>query len=260
MSISLKDIIQECYLKVRNSELNSLIHSKYQIAGLILGEMYNKYENGKDKEILIELMFFLNTKNVIHHLINILDNSGDFGTMTLNNAIILEYKQIQLSREPFSFSTPLSIIEKCFSAVDESELRNREYKRVIIERIINTMIEDRMNGILNEDGKEILKQDTVYELIEMIIDRIIVGEEIRISINEVFSLIEDKKKQQENNVEDIKKEILDEFRNLMAEVHLHIDHVGKSTFAAISASSPVDKSPTHGKYHGKKTSSLFSDF
>lgn len=259
MSVSLKDIIQECYLKVRNSELNSLFHSNYQIAGLILGEMYNIYENSKEKELYVELKFFIDTKNVIKHLINILNNSGDSGTMTVGNAILQEYKLIESEKDTNNVSTPLTIIQNALKVVNQSEIRNPEYKHAIIERIINNMIEDRMSGILNEDGKEILRQDSVFELIEMIIDRVILGEEIRISINEVFLLIEEGKKRQENSYEIMKKEILNEFKVLLSEIHEHIDHVGKSTFAAITANTPdqIQSSPHHK--HGRRIPSLFGD-
>lgn len=255
MSISLKDIIQECYLKVRNSEINSFIHSKYQIAGMVLGEMYNIYENSKDKELLIEIKFFLDLKNVIKHLINILNNSGDQGTMTVNNAIIHEYKLIENSREVFDISTPFSIIEDSIKVVNHNEMRNTEYKKVIIERIINRMIDDRMIGKLNNDGVDLLSQDNLYELIEIIIDRIILGEEIRISINEVFQLVEDKKKDKENAIQIMKFELLEEFKTLITEIHGHIDHVGKSTFEAITSTSPEQKPIHHGK---NKIPTLFS--
>ena len=86
MVLILKNILEKYFSILGNSVLGYSMEPKIvlarsitkpsQLAGLILADLYDYYEEFKDKELLTEEKFFLNINNPIKHLVNILNNSG----------------------------------------------------------------------------------------------------------------------------------------------------------------------------------------
>lgn len=253
MSSSLREIISNCYLEIRNSGSSLIMFNRYQIAGLVLGKMYEIYDRNSHNSSLMDIEFFLNIKNPIKHIKNILDNSSDEAHLTIEGAII---KEIKLIKETFENGTSLlQVVEKeLLSLEKENFLKNMEYRLLILERIESEMVTLRLNGKLSNDDKDILNQEDKYDLLSSIIERKLSGELLSVAVSDVYIEISSRKSSGEgerfyhsmetltNEVEHLKKSIL-EITEEFTEIHRHIDHVGQQTFGVMSTeqSSPVPK-------------------
>lgn len=288
MSSSLREIISQCYLEIRNSGSSLIMFNRYQIAGLVLGKMYELYEKNKHHSSLIDIEFFLDVKNPIKHIKNILDNSSDEGTMTIESAILNEIRDIKQNHE--DGSTLLHIIERELFSIDkEKYIQSVEYRLLVLERIESKMNEYRIHDKLSNDDKNILYQGDKYDLISSIIERNLTGESLKVAISDVYNELlnrhfseDDEKcnKSIENLSSEVEKikmyvyqlraQLNEDLNDQFLELHKHIDHVGHQTFGVISSesnfsnadvfhemetASPIPKY----KLNKKKSSKLFNN-
>lgn len=236
MDITLKDIIRKYFHKMKDPHFNKIINTRSKLAGIILGEMYDSYKESKDKNFLIELKTFIDLKNPLKHLINILDNSSYGGLLSIEDAIMEEYKLI-VNMKDFTL-TKMRLLDIINEVKDKNNyIDNNE----IVKKIIESIAEYRIQEKLNDDVKDILLQLDSYELILKIVE----SEDVIDAIATTYSIIDGRKISNHSSkkidgqldmmFDTFKKQMSEFFRDECGEIHNHLDHVGKSTYESLES-------------------------
>lgn len=253
MSLSLKNIIESYFHKVRSSDLASIISKRSQLAALILAEMYELYENSKNKELLVEINFFLNIKNPIKHLVNILNNSSGYSGYSIDEAIINEFKSLNEKKSSKHINL-FSILEDLVNNGPINELLIDQ----LIGEIITKLMNERIMGHLDEDTKNFLLQKDTVELLTTLLNNIISGKSLIDSISELYMIL-DLRKVKNHEIDDMKDKIVAYLESNFEELHGHVNYVGENTFEAINALTDKKHRKNYRKHRGNDSDeSLFN--
>ena len=257
MSLGIKSIIQGYYSTLRNSTRSITIKSKSQLACLILADLYDQYENTKENNLLNETKFFLEISNPIKHIINILNNSGDNGIMSIDDAILIEYKIIKNINNNNVKVTLLSTIENIIlSSIIGGTLTSNKKELFLLE--VNKILTNaRLFDLIGDDIREFMDNKMYYSLLEEIADRIINNEELKTIIIDILLKIKENKNLiteeiMEKLINKLKLDINKEIETL----HGHLDHVGLHTFNQIEE---IKKLNSISRKNDIRNSSLFDD-
>lgn len=246
----MRTIIQTYYSEMRNGKTLFTIGSKIQMAAFILADIYNLYETSKEKELLSEFRFFLGISNPIKHIVNILNNCGDSGTMSIDDAILEEYKIINgMNDLKLAKISLLKIIEEVIHNHSFSNHILEINKEHIINEIITKLNENRVLGKLDEDTRNFILCNDHREMIYRIIERRMLGEDLMNIILDMYNYIT-KRSLSHNNHENIsiavesaiskvKSELISIIEENINQVHNHLDHVGSSTFNELQTIKPI---------------------
>lgn len=236
MSGGLKLIIQDYYSTLRNSTEGIKFKTKSHLAGAILADLYDQYELTKENVLFSETKFFLQIENPIKHIINILDNSK---SMTIDNAILLEYKTIKIMKDNKNIKvTLLTAIENLILSPSIGGKLTPEKKEQFLIEINEVLANARLFELIGDDTREFILHQSYDSLLEEIVNRIIDEEDLKDIITDIFSKVKEKK--QDDNEEIIEKlaessrQIIDEinftFEKHVEKLHGHLDHLGLHTF------------------------------
>lgn len=250
MVLTLKTIIQRYYSGMRSGQTLTTIGSKSKLAALILADIYDSYENSKEKELLTELRFFLSISNPIKHIVNILNNCGDNGIMSIDDSILEEYKIINGENNTKSIKiTLLKTIEDIIKKYHFSKHNIEINKVIIINEIINKLNEGRIFGNLDEDTRNFILYHDHKEMISKIIERYILGEELASIILDIYNNLVKKSTSHNNQdsiasivelaISKVKSELISNIEEHINEIHSHLDHVGLTTFNEIQTIKPI---------------------
>lgn len=207
MSSIIENIIQNHYLKIKGH--SSLYTDIIDISASILSEMYKLYEDNENKHLLLEINFFLEVKDSLRHMVNILKNSGEDGRMTIKEAILLEYKSIHTKKN--TMSTLLTVCQEIFIEINLSDKPHKQNE--IVDLIINNMIDYRLVGLLDVDGCFLLDQKDYFIPIQTIVEN---RHQLNIAIHDLYKNLATRKN----------RYMMDNFK----EIHKHLDHSSKSIF------------------------------
>lgn len=232
MVVSLKKIIEKHY-SISRGENSLNIGKKSQLAALILADIYESYETNKQKEPANELKFFLEINNPIKHIINILDNCGNTGTMSIDEAIINQYKIINNTK--IGQKTLLSILETIFHLYPDMD--DEKIRLLIIEELNDA----RLVGKLDEDGRNFLLSSDRMEMISSIIERNKKGDELLSIVLDIYNRddIQSISTEFEKAISKMKESLLLEIEDQFSEIHNHLEHIGQSTFNQIESVKPI---------------------
>lgn len=243
MSNRLNEIIREYYIGLRNPEILKLFKKVSHIAGLILADMYEIYESSHERELLTEIKFFLDLKNPIKHIINILNNSGSNGTMSVDDAILEEYKIIKSTSENnYDKFSLLEIIEEVYLIIKDKRELYQTTNKDITSMIIDKINEYRIINRIDDDTKIIASQQDLFQIILDIVVKKNAGEDLKQILKEVYFTILRRNGNDINGLEKFIKttvqesisQILDEMKKDKLEIHQHLEHVGKHTHECLT--------------------------
>lgn len=246
MSLTLSDVIKAYFVKIIVSDFLRGFTKRSEIAALILAEIYEIYENSKDKKLLVEIKFFLNIKNPMKHLINILENSSTNSGNTIEWAVMNEFKLLNKKDKILKLSL-YSILNDFL----EKEKLNME----TFDLIVLKLREERIKGNLDEDAKNFFIQRDFIELLTRIINNDNRNDALLDSIEEIYLLLEERKLK---NVETelLKEQIIACLQENCFEIHNHLDHIGKTTFELVSikkGSAEENRGRNHRRNRGRNS-------
>ena len=238
MSNRLSEIIREYYVGLRNPELLKLFKKVSHIAGLILADIYDIYESSHEKELLTEIKFFLDLKNPIKHIVNILNNSGNNGTMSVDDAILEEYKIIKsITKDDYEEISLLEIIESVYLNLKDKRELYQSTNKDITTMIVDKLNEYRINNKLDSDTRVIASQYDLFKIILNVVERKNNGEDLKELLKELYFTILRRDGSDTNRMENyIKTVIQDTFVKVFEKmendklmIHKHLEHVAEST-------------------------------
>lgn len=269
MVLILKNILEKYFSILGNSVLGYSMEPKIvlarsitkpsQLAGLILADLYDYYEEFKDKELLTEEKFFLNINNPIKHLVNILNNSGfkttnSIAKMTFSEAIFFEYKLIKEQDDDNNLKFSLfSVVNSVRFDVTSGSMKintsNREY---FINKLQETLDKYKLYGLLDEDTKKFTYHESYGDEIEEIADKLIEKMDLGDIISEIYTRnIEEElftKESEKLKIEDIevslkkmKADITKKMQTQFDIIGAHLDHAAKELFNKIEATASISR-------------------
>lgn len=216
---SLNEIIKKYWQRSREEKLYEIFNTKNHIAALILSDIYTEYELYKETKNLEELHLFLNARNSLKHILNILNNSDN---MSIDIAILNEIKLIKNLDSENNTTTLFSIIESV-----ESQM-SQESKEIMVDTIIEKLTEARLYGTLDEDGRKLLMQPNK----EMIISDIIILDEAERPLKIFDHIDQTLSVEAKVNVliQQLKDDIFGYLTEELFDVHKHLNHVAEQLY------------------------------
>lgn len=242
MSLGLKTIIQGYYTAIRDSGTNHGIKSKGHLAGLILGDLYDIYISSKDRVLVSEIKFFLDISNPIKHIISILDNSGDQGTMSIEEAIINEHRIVNLEQTKKKAKVTLYSVVRNIIGEDVEHINKASFNKGQFLHLLKRELETaKLFENLGDSTNELMKHELYEDFLNELADEIITGEkDLSTIISNIFTKSHHHKHKKNSILEDelimskISEGILSKIKETLLEenqlLHEHLDHVGGSTF------------------------------
>lgn len=225
---------------MRETSRNLPFKNKSQMAGAILADLYDQYERTKENNLLTETKFFLEISNPIKHIINILENSGHSGTMSIDDAILLEHKLIRNTNDDRKIKiTLLSAIENVISSPSIGGKLTHANKNLFILEMNEILANARLFESIGDDTRIFMLHEMYDLLLEEIADRIINREDLKTIIMDILLRIKERKQEIKAGItediinslmEKIKLDIKSTLDDEIDKLHGHLDHVGSHTF------------------------------
>jgi len=216
MSSSLKNIIQELYISKNFTLRDHIETSLSETSGKIFARLY---EHSMKDSLSNESKIFLTCKNSFEHIINIL-NSLDRNS--IDKAIDLELEKIYEEDKSSSKIIFYDIIDKFKDEIfvlDNDDKKYDEYKKVVINKIIEEILCLQSEGKLEYDTTKIMDHYNYENIIDDLVEKINNTKDVLSSIREVY---EDINKSRNFNNDELILLLNNHFNTL----HGHIDHVG----------------------------------
>lgn len=235
--LSLENIIQKSYYGIMNGELLKYCDTLSKLAGIILADIYETYENNKNNNTVTELKFFLHIRDPIKHIISIL-NKFRSGAISIKHAIIDEIRIIK-NHEHFVMKkyTLLDVIEEelVIFKNDSHRLRNPE---VIAQSIIDKLTGYRIEGYLHQDAESFLMMSEIKNTLVDIINRTFEGEDVKDILLIYYKALDAKKRiansQLDETLARLKIEMLQLIQCEFDEVHTHLGSMGEQLYNVAS--------------------------
>lgn len=257
MAFTLESIIQKLYASILAGVFPASFNKKTYLAGLILGEIYEIYENNKEKILITELRFFLSIKNPIKHILNILNQSSSDGGMTIKDAIREEYVVI---KQELDLNTKITLFSIITDEINKTKINSNNYiqnSNMIASVIITKLNEHRINGNLDHDTSNILSQPDIKNLIVEIIELSNSNNNITDLVIALYKKIDERKFTPYNNISNELTNTQFLIHNETNELHQHLKYIGENIWNKtlyVNNNNENQNSEKHDKHKSKSKS------